>query len=165
MHEMRKALVAIAKGTDLIPTTIYYAFKQSEMAADGVTSAGWATFLQAVVESGLAVDATWPVRTEATNALKKDVNALASSIVLVCRRRDAAASSITRADFLRALRRAAGKIMGTPSGDEHGARLCRDQGRRQEARNLLAPVHGWFTQGFDTLDLKQSKRLLDELAP
>ena len=105
MHEMRKALVAIARSTDLIPTTIYYAFKQSEMAADGVTSAGWATFLQAVVESGLAVDATWPVRTEATNALKKDVNALASSIVLVCRRRDALAPTITRADLLRALRR------------------------------------------------------------
>jgi predicted ATPase len=45
------------------------------------------------------------------------------------------------------------------------ARLWRDQGRRQQARNLLAPVHGWFTQGFGTLDLKQSKRLLDELAP
>ena len=44
------------------------------------------------------------------------------------------------------------------------ARLWRDQGRRQQARELLAPVHGWFTQGFDTLDLKQAKRLLDELA-
>jgi class 3 adenylate cyclase/predicted ATPase len=45
------------------------------------------------------------------------------------------------------------------------ARLWRDQGRQQEARNLLAPIHDWFTQGFDTLDLKHSKRLLDELAP
>jgi predicted ATPase len=44
------------------------------------------------------------------------------------------------------------------------ARLWRDQGRRQKGRDLLAPVHGWFTQGFDTLDLKQTKRLLDELA-
>jgi class 3 adenylate cyclase/predicted ATPase len=44
------------------------------------------------------------------------------------------------------------------------ARLLRDQGRRKQARDLLAPVYGWFTQGFDTLDLKQTKSLLDELA-
>jgi predicted ATPase len=44
------------------------------------------------------------------------------------------------------------------------ARLRRDQGRRAEARDLLAPVYGWFTEGFDTSDLKQAKTLLDELA-
>jgi predicted ATPase len=44
------------------------------------------------------------------------------------------------------------------------ARLWRDQGRRDEARELLAPVYGWFTEGFDTLDLKEAKALLDELA-
>jgi class 3 adenylate cyclase/predicted ATPase len=44
------------------------------------------------------------------------------------------------------------------------ARLCRDQGRRTEARNLLAPVYGWFTEGFDTADLKDAKTLLDQLA-
>jgi predicted ATPase len=44
------------------------------------------------------------------------------------------------------------------------ARLWRDQGKRDEARNLLAPVYGWFTEGFDTLDLKEAKVLLDELA-
>jgi predicted ATPase len=44
------------------------------------------------------------------------------------------------------------------------ARLWRDQGKRDEARNLLAPIYGWFTEGFDTLDLKQAKTLLDELA-
>ena len=44
------------------------------------------------------------------------------------------------------------------------ARLWRDQGRREEARDLLAPVYGWFTEGFDTLDLKEAKALLDELA-
>jgi len=43
-------------------------------------------------------------------------------------------------------------------------RLKRDQGKRDEARDLLAPVYGWFTEGFDTLDLKQAKALLDELA-
>ena len=44
------------------------------------------------------------------------------------------------------------------------ARLCRDQGKRDEARDLLAPVYGWFTEGFDTLDLKEAKNLLDELS-
>ena len=44
------------------------------------------------------------------------------------------------------------------------ARLWRDQGKRQQARNLLAPVYGRFTEGFDTLDLKEAKLLLDELA-
>jgi predicted ATPase len=44
------------------------------------------------------------------------------------------------------------------------ARLWRDQGKRNEARELLAPVYGWFTEGFDTLDLKEAKALLEELA-
>ncbi|HLN48704.1 MAG TPA: hypothetical protein VK251_04280 [Steroidobacteraceae bacterium] len=44
------------------------------------------------------------------------------------------------------------------------ARLWRDQGRRQQAHDLLAPVYGWFTEGFDTLDLKEAKALLEELA-
>ena len=79
---MRKA------ATDNEPLAIYYAFKQSEIAEDGVTSAGWASFLQAVVDAGLAVDGTWPLRTELANRMiGKDANALASSIVLVCRKR------------------------------------------------------------------------------
>jgi predicted ATPase len=44
------------------------------------------------------------------------------------------------------------------------ARLWRDQGKRNEARELLVPVYGWFTEGFDTRDLKEAKELLDELA-
>jgi predicted ATPase len=44
------------------------------------------------------------------------------------------------------------------------ARQCRDQGKREEARELLAPVYGWFTEGFDTRDLKEAKNLLDELS-
>jgi predicted ATPase len=44
------------------------------------------------------------------------------------------------------------------------ARLWRDHGKRNEARDILAPVYGWFTEGFDTLDLKEAKALLDKLA-
>jgi putative DNA methylase len=105
MHEMRRALSAISSSTTGAPTTIFYAFKQSELAADGLTSAGWAAFLQAAADSGLAVDGTWPLRTEATNALKKDVNALGYSIIMACRQRNPSAETITRAEFLRALRR------------------------------------------------------------
>lgn len=106
MKGMSEALTAMRKAaTDDEPLTIYYAFKQSEVGEDGVTSAGWASFLQAAVDSGLAVDGTWPIRTEATNALKANVNALASSIVLVCRKRNKATRTVTRAEFIRALKR------------------------------------------------------------
>jgi putative DNA methylase len=103
---MKKALAGISNASAELPATIYYAFKQSELSEQGVTSAGWATFLQAVTDSGLAVDGTWPVRSELPNRMiATGANALASSIVLVCRRREISAATITRADFVRALRR------------------------------------------------------------
>lgn len=107
MQGMAEALTAMRKAaTDAEPLAIYYAFKQSELAAEGVVSAGWASFLQAVVDAGLAVDGTWPVRTELANRMiAKDTNALASSIVLVCRKRGEAAQTVTRAEFIRALKR------------------------------------------------------------
>jgi predicted ATPase len=52
--------------------------------------------------------------------------------------------------------------LGTARGDE--AQLWRDQGKRDEARDLLAPGYGWFKEGFDTLDLKEARALLDELS-
>ncbi len=104
---MGDALVAMrTAATDGEPLAIYYAFKQSEMADDGITSAGWASFLQAVVDAGLAVDGTWPVRTErSARSISIGTNALASSIVLVCRKRGDTAKVITRAEFLRSLKR------------------------------------------------------------
>ena len=106
MDGMKSAAAGMASATADVPAAIYYAFKQSETAEDGITSAGWASFLQAIVESGLAIDGTWPVRTEGAGRIRgQDSNALASSIVLVCRRREISAATITRADFLRALRR------------------------------------------------------------
>jgi putative DNA methylase len=106
MLGMSRALEAMRRAaTDNVPLAIFYAFKQAEAAEDGVTSAGWASFLQAVVDAGLAVDGTRPLRTEATNALKANINALASSVVLVRRKRTAAAPVVTRAEFIRALKR------------------------------------------------------------
>ena len=85
-----------------LPLTIYYAFKQSETtAADGTTSTGWETFLEAVVRAGLEISGTWPMRTELSNRMiGQGTNALASSIVLVCRQRSATALSASRREFV-----------------------------------------------------------------
>jgi putative DNA methylase len=107
MNGMGEALAAMRKAsTDPEPLTIYYAFKQSELVSEGIVSAGWASFLQAVVDAGLVVDGTWPMRTELASRMRGlGSNALASSIVLVCRKRADGASTATRSEFLRALKR------------------------------------------------------------
>lgn len=88
------------------PAAIYYAFKQSEIEQEGISSTGWATFLQAVVEAGYAVVGTWPIRTEMANRMiASGTNALANSVVLVCRKKEVTAETITRAEFIRALKR------------------------------------------------------------
>lgn len=95
---------------DTIPVTIYYAFKQSEnetdeKAGEKTASSGWETMLSAIIKSGFTITGTWPMRTELTTALKGSVNALASSIVLVCRKRAETAGSVTRREFINALHR------------------------------------------------------------
>lgn len=87
------------------PITIYYAFKQSETDTDSVTSStGWVTFLEAVNRAGLQLSGTWPMRTEGSGRLiAKGSNALASSIILVCRPRPFDAPSVSRREFLREL--------------------------------------------------------------
>ena len=85
-----------------LPISIFYAFKQSERNGDrGVTSTGWETFLDAVFRSGLSIVGTWPVRTErAARSNAMNTNALASSIVLVCRTRPSDAEVTTRREFV-----------------------------------------------------------------
>jgi putative DNA methylase len=87
------------------PVTIYYAFKQAETETEaGTASTGWETFLDAVIRAGFAITGTWPMRTELSNRMRgMDSNALASSIVLVCRPRPSNASTISRRAFLREL--------------------------------------------------------------
>jgi putative DNA methylase len=87
------------------PVTIYYAFKQSESDNEGTASTGWETFLDAVIRAGFAISGTWPMRTERENRTRnQDSNALASSIVLVCRPRPQDAPTVTRRDFLAVLK-------------------------------------------------------------
>lgn len=94
-----------AQAHPAFPVTIYYAFKQSETKKDeGTSSTGWETFLAAVLEAGFAITGTWPMRTELGNRMiSSGTNALASSIVLVCRKREADAPVIGRREFLREL--------------------------------------------------------------
>ena len=88
------------------PSTIYYAFKQTERNADtGIASTGWEAFLDAAIRSGFAVSGTWPIRTElGRRMVGMGSNALASSIVLVCRKSASDAPVTTRRDFLTALK-------------------------------------------------------------
>ena len=108
MDGMGKALVNMyVSSRDDFPVTIFYAFRQAEIAAEGLTSPGWATFLQGVTDAGYVIDGTWPVRTELANRTRSiGANALASSIVLVCRKRSPDAPMLTRREFVGRLRSA-----------------------------------------------------------
>ena len=107
LEGMSQAIANMARqSSDTIPATIYYAFKQKEIAKEGVFSTGWATFLQAVVDAGYAVVGTWPLRTEMPNRLRgMGSNALANSVILVCRKRQDDAAILSRSQFIRALKR------------------------------------------------------------
>jgi putative DNA methylase len=103
MSDTLKALRTAARADE--PLAIYYAFKQSEAAKDGIFSPGWASFLQAVVDAGLVVDGTWPTRTEQPHGLRViKSNSLASSVVLICRKRPGGAPATARREFLRELK-------------------------------------------------------------
>ena len=104
-HSFRNML---ATQDDRYPMTIFYAFKQEEAAdtdGGGHVSTGWETMLQGLLDAGAMITGTWPMRTERSGGLR-DVEraALASSIVLVCRRRPSDAPLATRKEFVAALR-------------------------------------------------------------
>jgi len=101
-----KALIRMRQHcSDEFPTSIFYAYKQQEKEHDRITSTGWETMLTAVVSAGFQIVGTWPMRTEQPKALKTGKNALASSIVLVCRPRPKDARAITRNEFLQELKK------------------------------------------------------------
>lgn len=83
------------------PVSIYYAFKASETKAGSTSNAGWESFLEAVIRAGFAITGTWPMRTEMTaRMVGMKTNALASSIVLVCRKRSLDAAVVSRRQFI-----------------------------------------------------------------
>ncbi len=108
LRGMCQAMTSVGARTHgAFPVTIYYAFKQADTTeTQGTASTGWDTFLQAVIDSALGITGTWPMRTERAGRTRGlESNALASSIVLVCRPRPDDAPTIARKDFLRALER------------------------------------------------------------
>jgi putative DNA methylase len=103
------------------PITIYYAFKQSETESAGTNSSGWETFLEAINMAGLALTGTWPMRTELGNRMiGSGTNALASSIVLVCRPRAKDAETISRRQFIRELNAALPLALDTMTRESEG---------------------------------------------
>ncbi len=95
------------------PLTVYYAFKQSESDTDdnegsktlfSPASTGWETMLEGLIKSGFSITGTWPIRTERPTGVKEAINALASSILLVCRPRPIDSPIASRREFLNALR-------------------------------------------------------------
>jgi putative DNA methylase len=93
-----------------IPVSIYYSFKQNEAEkVDGTVlsaSTGWETMLSAIITAGFSITGTWPMRTEMANRTRaNESNALASSIVLICRKRSTDAPICTRRDFINTLKR------------------------------------------------------------
>ncbi len=105
------------------PVTIYYAFKQSETKDEtGTSNTGWETFLEAVLRAGFAITGTWPMRTEgAGRMIASGTNALASSIVLVCRKRDDDAPTTSRKQFLREFEEAMPEALEEMIGGKEGA--------------------------------------------
>lgn len=148
---MRRALAnIITKVNPDVPVTIYYAFKQSEAAEEGLTSPGWATFLQAVFDAGFTVDGTWPVRSEGEVRMNSNsANALASSIVLVCTQRLATAAVTTRREFVARLKREMPDALQTIK--EAGV------GPVDMAQSALGPGMGIFTSYAKVLEPDDSE--------
>lgn len=145
MEGMKDALRRMSRADGTYPFVIYYAYKQQEAAQAGITSAGWASFLQAIVDANFMIDATWPVRTESpTRSIARGTNALASSIVLVCSGRAEGAARTDRAGFTAALRRdlpdAIAKIRTAGVGSV------------DMQQSVLGPGMGVFTRYSEVLD-------------
>jgi predicted ATPase len=115
-------------------------------------------------------DQAWRCMDEATNMVEAtgerwfeaEIHRLAGEIALMSPERDAARAETCFEQALAVARAQQAKSWELRASMSM-ARLWREQGKRDEARELLAPVYGWFTEGFDTLDLKQAKALLEEL--
>jgi putative DNA methylase len=110
INSLNKAFIQIKNSmNDNYPFTLFYAFKQTENEKNSdlgkqTFSTGWETMLTSLIDSGFYITGTWPIRTERPSGMKHTVNALASSIVLVCRRRLENAPIATRREFVNALK-------------------------------------------------------------
>ncbi|ABR91461.1 Uncharacterized conserved protein [Janthinobacterium sp. Marseille] len=109
------------KSNESVPVTIYYAFKQSNTGANGTASSGWESFLESVIKAEFVITGTWPVRTERSSRGRAiGSNALASSIVLVCRKRDKNAQTLSRREFQRELKEHMAEALDVMIGGAEG---------------------------------------------
>jgi len=120
---MTKAISSFSeKGRATFPVTIYYAFKQSKTKDGSTSSTGWEIFLEAVIDAGFAIVGTWPMRTElASRMTASGANALASSVVLVCKKRALTTESTSRRKFQRELREQMPEALDAMIGGTVGA--------------------------------------------
>ena len=146
-----------------VPLTIYYAFKQSESNNElGISSTGWETFLDAVIRAGFSVSGTWPMRTENTTRLVgMAANALASSIVLVCRPLAADALTATRREFRDALKSGPARSIAQdaarqyrPGGPGPGRHWARD--------GNLHPLRRVLDAGGKAVSVREALALINE---
>lgn len=145
LEGMTAAMHNIAeKAHGAFPVSIYYAFKQSETKDDSTASTGWETFIAAVLRAGFAIHGTWPMRTELGNRMiGSGTNALASSIILVCRRRPDDAPQIPRREFQRELKEVLGEALEAMLGGADGASPIAPVDLAQAA---IGPGMGVFSQ-------------------
>lgn len=122
LNGMTEAMHRLAEqANSAYPVSIYYAFKQTDSSDAGTGNTGWETFLEAVLKAGFAITGTWPMRTEGSGRLvAKGTNALASSIVLVCRPRPVDAKSVSRREFLSELKKELAEAVDVMIGGAEG---------------------------------------------
>lgn len=145
LRGMTSAMMRMAEGSHpAFPITIYYAFKQSDTGIEGTSSPGWETFLGAVLEAGLSLTGTWPIRSEnKTRLISQSTNALASNIIMVCRRRPDDAPQIPRREFQRELKDVLGEALEAMLGGADGASPIAPVDLAQAA---IGPGMGVFSQ-------------------
>lgn len=158
---MTKAIHNMANiGHPAFPVTIYYAFKQSETKEDSTSSTGWETFLEAVIRAGFSIDGTWPIRTEKVGrVIGNGTNALASSVVLVCKKRKIEAESISRREFQRELRDKMPEALEAMVGGETGATPIAPVDLAQAA---IGPGMAIYSKYADVLNQDGSKLTVHE---
>ena len=156
LEGMTQAMSNMAnKSHPAFPVSIYYAFKQSETKEGSTTSTGWVTFLEAVIRAGFLIGGTWPARSEQSSRINGvGSNALASSIVLVCRKRPSTAETMSRRDFQRQLREEMPNALEAMVGGETGQTPIAPVDLAQAA---IGPGMGIFSQYDAVLNQNGSK--------
>ena len=152
VQDIASGIAAIRSTGNTLWTPLFSSYLALANAESGQFNQAWANIREAMT----AVETTKESWCEA------EINRIAGEILLLSPEPDAAKAETYFARALEVARKQLAKSWELRAAMSM-ARLLRAQGRRSRAREILTPVYGWFTQGFDTLDLKQAKILLDEL--